>query len=161
MGYASSGGDRPLGQFNKEPNDGGIKLSGIPVTYAISGEFTADKTGIPVISPDFAGYVQKVTLGVGASGKDDTNTLSVEVDLKVNTTSVFTTKPKLAHVSGEASQAKNTLASGSGITQPVLNRTATDFSAGDILYADVDLTRTASPTTEMANLVMNVYLAEE
>lgn len=161
MGFTSSGGDRPLGQFVERPNSGAVKLSGNPIIYTISGEFTADDSGVPLTSPDFDGYIQKVNVSLGASGKDDTNTLSVEVDVKVNTSTIFTTKPKIAHVSGEASQAKNTLSSGDGITEAVYDRTATDFDAGDIIYADIDVTRTASPTTEMSNLVLSVYLAEE
>ena len=125
-----------------------------PFVFAVSGELSVNKTGVPFASPSMGCRVSNVWLSVAASGKDNSNTLSVEVDVKVNGTSCLTTKPKIAHVSGEASQQKTTKITGdTGITQSVMNSTYNLTTSGDVLTYDVSLTRTSSPTTEMSNLV--------
>ena len=117
----------------------------------VSGEITDQKTGHTLGAVDFDGIVSKVWLSVGASGKDDSAALSLEADVFINGTTCLTTKPKIAHVSGEASQQKTTLGSAAdtGITEDVLLATAKGFNAGDVLTYNFELTRTASPTTEM------------
>jgi len=62
-------------------------------------------------------------------------------------------------VSGEASQQKTTKVAGdTGITQGVVSPSADDYSPGDVFTADLVLTRTNSPTTEMANVAIVVEL---
>jgi len=117
----------------------------------VSGEITAQKTGYTLGAVDFDGSISRVWLSVAASGKDDSNTLELEADVFINGTTCLTTKPKIAHVSGEASQQKTTLGSAAdtGITEDVLLATANSFNAGDVLTYNFELTRTSSPTTEM------------
>jgi len=117
----------------------------------VSGEITAQKTGYTLGAVDFDGVIPKVWLSVGASGKDDSNTLSLEADVFINGTTCLTTKPKIAHVSGEASQQKTTLGSAAdtGITDDVILESANSFNAGDVITYNLELTRTASPTTEI------------
>jgi len=70
----------------------------------------------------------------------------------INGTSALTTKPKIAHVSGEAATQKTTLETGdTGITQCVVNAAANEFAVGDVITWNFEITRTASPTTEMFN----------
>ena len=93
------------------------------------------------------------------SGKDDSSTLSLELDVKINDAPVFSTKPKIAHVSGEDSTRKTTRITGdTGITQAVVNPDSGEYSPGYILSYALSLTRTASPTTEMANAVVVIEL---
>ena len=130
-----------------------------PVAAGYSGEITANVDNISIYSPRQAGRIANAYLSVGASGKDDSNTLSLELDVKINGTSVFTTKPKIAHVSGEASQQKTTLVTGdTGITQAVMDTDNNDYNPGDVISYSFDLTRTASPTTEMARPVAVIEL---
>jgi hypothetical protein len=129
------------------------------MSVAVSGELTATVGGAPLGAPRFDGSIEDVWISVGASGKDDTNSLSVEADVRINGTSALTTKPKIAHVSGEASQQKTTKVSGdTGVTQVDLNESANTFSAGDVISYDLVLTRTASPTTEISNVALVVEL---
>jgi len=131
----------------------------VPIQAAYSGELTdhiwKDTLGAAVLG----GRVSEVFLSVEASGKDDSNTLSFEADVFINGTSCLTTKPAIAHVSGEASQAKTTAVAGdTGITEAVMNPAANSFSIGDVFSYDFELTRTASPTTEIKNPVIVIKL---
>lgn len=131
----------------------------VPMQAVYSGELTdhvwKDTLGAPVLG----GRVSEVFVSVEASGKDDTNDLSIEVDVFINGTTCLTTLPAIAHVSGEDSQQKTTAITGdTGITQSVMDPDANSFSVGDVLSYDIELTRTASPTTEIKNPVVVVKL---
>jgi len=121
-----------------------------PMVGTISGEVTASSPGRILGAVNVSGKVSDVWMSVGASGKDDSATLSITADVKINGTSCLTTPPVIAHVSGEASTNKTTKVSGdTGVTQRVLDTDNNDVSQGDVLTYDVTLTRTATPTTEM------------
>lgn len=130
----------------------------VPLSANYSGQMTADKLGVLIGSPRFAGRVYDIMLSVGTSGKDDTNPLSIAADVKINGTSICTTNPKISHISGEASQQKSTRQSGedTGITPAVISDN--DYNAGDVFTVDWDVTRTSSPTTEMANATLVISL---
>ena len=130
-----------------------------PLMDCYSGEITANVEARPLGAAILGGRVSEVCLSVEASGKDDSNTLSIEADVFINGVSCLTTKPKIAHVSGETSQQKTTIVTGdTGITQSVMNSSANTFSVGDVFSYDFQLTRTASPTTEMKHPVIVVKL---
>ncbi len=123
----------------------------------VSGEITASRTNEPLGLARYAGKVLNASLSVLASGKDDSNDLYVEADVMINEVSVLTTKPKVAHVSGEASSQKTSLETGdTGITQAVINVAACEFAVGDVITWNLELTRTASPTTEINSAVLTV-----
>lgn len=131
-----------------------------PVGMMINqGNLTATITNYPMASPKTYGKIANVYLSVGASGKDDTNVLSVEGDVLINGESCFTTKPKIAHVSGEDSMHKTTaLVGDTGVTMPVINMAANRYSPGDVITGSFTLVRTASPTTEISAPIMVVEL---
>jgi hypothetical protein len=119
-----------------------------PLLAVVSGELTTNISGAPLGACGLPGTISDVWFSVEASGKDDTNTLSMTIDVKKNGTTVLSTAPIIAHVSGEASQQKTTKTStDTGVTQAVL--TNTSVSQGDVFTYDMALTRTSSPTTEM------------
>lgn len=121
-----------------------------PMMDSYSGEFTENMYGKPLGVARMAGRISDVSLSVAASGKDDSNTLSVAGDVYINGTSCLTTQPAISHISGEVSQFKTTKVTGdTGITQRVLDYDNNSFSPGDIITYDLALTRTASPTTEI------------
>lgn len=118
----------------------------------ISGEVTASVGGRALGIAKYSGKILGVGLSVLASGKDDSNDLYVEADVMINGVTCLTTKPQIAHVSGEASQQKTTLQTGdTGITAGVVDASAAEFTVGDIITWNMLLTRTASPTTEISN----------
>jgi len=130
-----------------------------PMIACFSGEITADKGGYPIGAARFAGHISDVWITVEGSGKDDTNPLSMAANAYINGVSCLTTPPAIAHVSGEASAQKSTVSTGdTGITQAVVNSSANQFSAGDIITVGLTMTRTASPTTEMANACVVVEI---
>jgi hypothetical protein len=121
-----------------------------PMMYGYSGEITGSVNNQPLGAAVISGKISGISLSVEASGKDDTNTLSFDGDILINGTTCLTTKPVIAHVSGEASQQKTTMKTGdTGITQAVLDQAANSISQGDVISCTFNLTRTASPTTEM------------
>ena len=131
----------------------------VPLMKSYSGELTDHIWKDPLGAAVLGGRVSEVFLSVEASGKDDTNTLSLEADVFINGTSCMTTLPVIAHVSGEASQQKTTAVLGdTGITQGVVNPAANSFNIGDVISYDFELTRTASPTTEIKNPTIVVIL---
>ena len=131
-----------------------VAAPGMPT---VSGEVTAT-VSVPVGVVRESGRIKAVNMSVQGSGKDDTNALSLAADVAINGVSIMTTNPVIAHVSGEASVHKTTYPSAgdTGITQGVVNESANSYNAGDIITATFLLTRTASPTTEMATPVMMI-----
>ena len=128
-----------------------------PLVAVVSGELTANVTGMPIGSARAAGKVSDVWLSVANCGDDDTNDLKAQVNVKINGTTCLGTQPYISYVSGETgSQQKTTKVTGdSNIQQAALASTNT-FSPGDVFSYDLALTRVASPTVEMANLTITV-----
>jgi len=130
-----------------------------PMMALISGEITATVCNAALGAVNVSGSIKAVWLSVEESGKDDTNTLSFTVDVKINGTTCLTTQPIIAHVSGEASTNKTTKTSlDTGVTQSVMDASANDVTLGDMLTYEMTLTRTASPTTEMRNIAIAVEI---
>jgi len=131
------------------------------LVFQQSGTLTANKNFV-LGSPRRDGQVVDAYLSLGVAGKDNTNPLACELEVTIDGTSIFTTKPKITHVSGEASGMKSTVnTGGSGITSPVFAGSDAAFSAGDVFMGKLTVTRTASPTTEMANVAVVVILAAD
>lgn len=124
----------------------------VPLIANPSGEITASVAGYNLGPCRFGGKVSAVWMSVGASGKDDSSPLQVSGEVLINGVTCLTTRPSINHISGEASQQKTTKITGdTGITQAVVNPDANSFSAGDVITVDIDLDRTATPTTEISN----------
>lgn len=131
--------------------------SPVAMLAVISGELTTDVRGCPLGAANIAGKISNVWMSVEQSGKDDSNTLSLTCDVKINGTSCLSTPPVIAHVSGEASAQKTTKDDqDTGVTQCAMDGDNNDVSYGDILTYDMVLTRTASPTTEMRTFAIAV-----
>lgn len=128
-----------------------------PLTYEVSGEFTASKNGITLGAARLASKVVDAWISVGGSGRDDSNTLSLAANIKINGTTCLSTQPAVAGNNGSASEHKTTKITGdTGITQAAINPAANTANEGDIISLDLSLTRTASPTTEMSNIAVVV-----
>lgn len=124
----------------------------IPALQAsVSGEISASKTSIPMGAVNIRGRVQAAFLSFGDCGRDDSDDLYVELNVKINGTTCMTTKPKVPANDGSASEQKTTKVTGdTGIVQGVVNASANSVSPGDVVTVDFELTR-VSPDTEMAN----------
>ena len=130
-----------------------------PLVASISGELTATSV-VNLGMTRFKGAIKEIHLSVGNAGEDISgNALSLAADVRINGTTCVSTAPVIAHVTGEASMQKSTKStSDTGITQAVLDYTNYTFDAGDVIEATFVVTRTASPTVEMANPCIIVEL---
>lgn len=148
----------PSPQFSKQVEFAASQSFGL----SVSGELTTGRDNATVGAPKTAGKVANVFLSVQKSGKDDTNPLQVSGEVYINSVSCLTTKPSIAHVSGEASQHKTTKITGdTGITQAVMDPDNNSYNPGDVITADLLLERSDSPTTEMLSPVIVVELEPE
>jgi len=129
-----------------------------PMQATYSGELKATLGVGTIGAVRTSGRVNDYWISANACGQDDDAPLGITGELYINGTTCLSTKPTIYYVSGEASQTKTTKASGSGITQAVIDRTADTFTPGDVLTYQITLARTASPDVEMSNLCIVVEL---
>lgn len=130
-----------------------------PMIGTLSGEITASRAGVPLGAANVAGKISAVWLTLGACGRDDVNPHTLTIDVKINGTTCLTTQPYIDANNASASAQKTTKATGdTGIQQAGVSSSANSVSLGDLVSFDATLTRTASPTTEMANAVVVVEI---
>lgn len=130
-----------------------------PLMGSYSGEVTATVTDLTLGATRFAGEVVAVWMSVASSGKDDSSELNITGEVFINGTTVLSTTPKIAHISGEAAQQKTTVVTGdTGIVQGEINTDQNSFSPGDVITGSFTVERTASPTSEIDNPVIVVEL---
>lgn len=116
----------------------------------IVGEVTADVTH-PLFAATTSGKISYIYGGVLENGSDGSNPLTMTYTVLKNGTTVSTTDAAIAKTAASDSRA-STVAAGTGITQAVLKTDGTaSFSAGDVFAVTFDITRTASPTTEITS----------
>ena len=122
-----------------------------PFVDGVSGEFTNSGEVRILGVAAFAGKVVNVIGSVAGSGKNDSSVPTVTFDVAINGTSIFTTKPIIAHVSGEVNQHKTSYdeADDTGITAAVINEDANTFAIGDILTWTAKYSGAAVPTTKI------------
>jgi hypothetical protein len=135
-----------------------------PIVGIHSGELKVDTCKIPIGMVRFDGVIRSIDLSIG-SGKDDAaDELSVTANVYkgvAGATAVCTTAPKLAYVSGEANSAKTTMGVVSATTDiipAVLNAVNAAVSAGDIIWMQLDVTRTATPPNEISGVAVMVEI---
>lgn len=127
-----------------------VDLSGEVIASIVTGNLGA------VIDPS---RIADVWLSVGASGKDDAQDLDISGEVYINNVTALSTRPTIAHVSGEASQQKTTRVTGdTGIIQAVVDTDANTANPGDSITYDLTLVRTATPTTEISSVSLVVEL---
>lgn len=116
-----------------------------------AGDITASVTATAVGIARGAGTISRGGFRLGNTGADSTNPLSLELDVLINGTSIYTTKPALAKT---ASDGASTLSAGTGVTVGVIDETKNILAAGDVITYTLTLTRTASPSDEMADALV-------
>ena len=140
--------------FKQIANDGVFPLVG-----EYSGELTDNVKNHALGAAQRGCRVAGVWMSVEQTGKDSSNPLHVTGEVYINGTTCLTTRPAIGHISGESSQQKTTRVLGdTAITQAVVDQDANTLTDGDVITYDLDLTRTASPTSEMRNVVLVVDL---
>ncbi len=120
-----------------------------PFQDAISGEVAAtiDRTlGVA----RFAAKVSGVVISVPTAGKGHPSP-TITIDVRINNVSIFSTKPIITYISGEAVSFKTTFdeAEDTGITAAVINEAANTMAIGDILTWQAQYSGDATPETKM------------
>lgn len=116
---------------------------------AVQGEVTSDQAGVWVFTAPAAGSIVSVIGAVVENGSDASNPLTMTFTVLKNATAVCTTDPSILKTAASDTKV-STAAAGTGITQAVLKTDGScDFVAGDQIMVTFDITRTASPTTEI------------
>ena len=116
----------------------------------ISGEFVATRRDVPLEPAPFDGYITGVWIAAKSGGRDDTNPLKVQADVKINGVSCLSTQPYILCVAGATADNKTSIDAVSGsIVSAVVNQSACAISKGDIITWDAILTRTSTPISEI------------
>ena len=128
-----------------------------PFVGVVSGEITTTSR-IVLGTTRYKGRVTDVVMSVLNAGKADSSVPTITGEVRINGTSIFTTRPSIVHVSGEAAQQKTTHtdAADTGIGAPVINESANTFSPGDVLVWDLLYSGSTNPTTKMNNAAILV-----
>lgn len=117
-------------------------------THTLGGEVTADTLRTVFVAPQ-AGQIVSVVGGVEENGSDGSNPLTMTFTVKKGATAVCSTDPAILKTAASDAQV-DTYASGTGITQAIIKTDGSaTFAAGDNISCLFDITRTASPTTEI------------
>lgn len=117
-------------------------------SYDVSGELTSNIVGMPIGGVVESGVITDFLVALGNCGRDDTDDLSMSVNLKINGVTALSTPVVITGASDEAGVA--TFAD----TPTFAN---TSVVRGDLLTLDVTLTRT-TPDTEMKTLYTTVKI---
>ncbi|MCF8012613.1 MAG: hypothetical protein K9L56_15190 [Clostridiales bacterium] len=161
--HSAGSGDAIVGHVvDYDPASAGIcqikadfaALKGLQATYrmgfnnSIIGDITEAPATEMVCRAPFAGTITQVGFRHETAGADTTDDLSIAMDCNIDGTTCMDTEPALAK---GASDTDDTFSSGTGITVGVIDTTADDIAAGDIITVAWTLTRT-TPDTEIADL---------
>lgn len=124
--------------------------------HSLEGNITADTTAIILVVP--TGYVGRIVEIVGFTeerGVDGSNPLQLVYTIKKNTTAVATTDPVITKAA--AAGLLSTLVTATGVTPAVIKPgTEPELAAGDIIQITYDITRTASPGTEIKGVGVQI-----
>jgi hypothetical protein len=124
-----------------------------PLVGFYSGEVSASIGQRPLGLARYAGKITGVYLSVSSCGKDDTaaNTPRISGEVYINGTTCLTTTPKIGCVSGETAAQKTTMveAADTSVVAAVIDQTANDVAAGDVITWAITYGGSASPTTKL------------
>jgi hypothetical protein len=124
----------------------------------VPGDITASYPSSGVLrlgTAHAAGTIIKAGFALDNMGTDGSNPLSIALDIQIGSTTIYTTPPALDKT---ATDGDDTYGSGTGVTVGVINTAADDVVAGDAINFALTLTRTASPSDEMADALVECYV---
>ena len=121
--------------------------SKIAVHERASGDLTASVSSTLSHVARSAGLITDAGFALGNTGADASDALTLELDITINGTSIFTTKPKLSKTAADAA---STFAAGTGVTEGVIDAAKNILVAGDLIAYALTLVRT-TPEDEMAD----------
>ncbi len=119
-----------------------------PLIATFSGEIINNVFGLLAGAASVGGKLTNVSLSVGNRGRDTTDALALSADVRIGATSILTTPPAITMNSGEYA---------TDLTTAVIDADNNQISRGQLVYVDLNLTRT-TPDTEMADVIVVVDL---
>jgi len=124
----------------------------VPLRVSVAGDITSNIAATLIDVAHGAGRIVRAGMVLGNTGADGTDALSAELDVLVDGTTVFSTKPALAKTAADGA---STLTAGTGVTVGVVNAAADDVAANSKVTYTLTLTRT-TPEDEVADLFVVV-----
>lgn len=125
--------------------------------FQAEGNLTADATRVGQIP--VTGRITNIVLAAQETGADSADPLDVTLTTTVGaSTNPASTSPKIDKAAGTG--LNSTFASGTGITQAVINTANDNVSAGDQIKVVFDVTRT-TPDTEAADVSVMIEISED
>ncbi len=118
-------------------------------------DITASVADETLFVAEEAGTIEDVIVYADNTGTDASNALEIEADVDIGGSSCLTTLPKITKAAADRSNSK---AGGAGVTGAAIDTAANTLTAGDRVSVDLNLTRTASPTDEMAGVIVQVVV---
>uniref|UniRef100_A0A6M3IQE5 Uncharacterized protein n=1 Tax=viral metagenome TaxID=1070528 RepID=A0A6M3IQE5_9ZZZZ len=133
-----------------------------PLMDVISGEVYYNQYGRPLGAAHNSGRVSDFYLSVLECGRDDDAPINLSGELYINGVTCLTTKPSIGGAASEAGSQKTTrIAGDDDITQAVIDGSANDVTAGDVLSWDCIIDSQSSPDTKINGIVAVVVFEPE
>ena len=126
----------------------------VVLTHIVTGDITADPGDVLLGVASGAGTIVKAGFITSERGIDNTDALSVELDIEIGGTTIFTTKPKITEKTGGAA---SSFVAGDDIQIGVIDAAANDVVANDVIGLEWTLVRT-TPDTEANGLTVYVEI---
>ena len=123
--------------------------------YLNAGNIAASIASAVAMFGDGAGAITMAGFQLATTGTDASNPLTLEMDVKIGGTSIFTTKPK---ISKTAAAGASTFTAGTGITVGVIDAAHKAVVLGSVITWEAAIVRTASPSVEMANATFYIEI---
>ena len=126
----------------------------VVLTHIVTGDITADPGDVLLGVASGAGTITKAGFVTSERGIDNVDALSVELDIEIGGTTIFTTKPKITEKTGGAA---SSFVAGDDIQIGVIDAAANDVVANDVIGLEWTLVRT-TPDTEANGLTVYVEI---
>ena len=123
--------------------------------YHTSGDLTASVTSKLIGHARGAGVIDKAGFVLGNTGTDASNALSLTLDILINGTTIFSTKPVIAKAAADGA---DSFAGGTGITVGVVDIAKNIVAANDLITMTLTLVRTATPSDELDTADVFVFV---
>jgi hypothetical protein len=126
----------------------------VVLTHIIEGDITSEPVDAIIGIGAGAGTIVKAGFAMLDRGIDDADELSLEMNVAIGGSTIFTTKPQITE---KADGAATSFASGDDIVVGVIDTTADDVAEFDVITVDWTLVRT-TPDTEANGICVYVEI---
>ena len=125
------------------------------VHYAGVADITATLAEFVIAVPAHAGVISAAGMILEEAGDDGTDALTLTLDVQIGGVTIFTTAPVIDGGNAACDGTVDTFNAGTGITVGVIDATANDYAALDLIEVTATLVHT-TPETEMSGLTIYI-----